>query len=137
MLFLEGRQEQVARALRREMEVASETARFRTGGRAARQGAVHRADDGKPEDGRVLPAADEDVLGYARSGSEAAVQLFAIREGKTISRDVFVLENLGDGPDEEAHLGVREAVLRRRRVRAAASARPAGAPRRARTGGCS
>jgi len=43
-----------------------------------------------------------DVLGFARSGGEAAVQLFAIRDGKTISRDVFLLENLADGPDEEA-----------------------------------
>ena len=43
-----------------------------------------------------------DVLGFARSGNEAAVQLFAIRDGKTVSRDVFQLENLGDGPDEEA-----------------------------------
>ena len=43
-----------------------------------------------------------DVLGFARSGNEAAVQLFAIRDGKTVSRDVFLLENLGDGPDEEA-----------------------------------
>ena len=34
--------------------------------------------------------------------SEAAVQLFAIRDGKTVSRDVFLLENLGDGPDDEA-----------------------------------
>ena len=43
-----------------------------------------------------------DVLGFARSGNGAAVQLFAIRDGKTVSRDVFQLENLGDGPDEEA-----------------------------------
>ena len=43
-----------------------------------------------------------DVLGFARSGGEAAVQLFAIRDGKTVNRDVFLLENLGDGPDDEA-----------------------------------
>jgi excinuclease ABC subunit C len=43
-----------------------------------------------------------DVLGYARAGNQAAVQLFAIRDGKTVSRDVFQLENLGDGPDHEA-----------------------------------
>ena len=43
-----------------------------------------------------------DVLGFARSGNEAAVQLFAIRDGKTVDRDVFLLENLGDGPDDEA-----------------------------------
>jgi excinuclease ABC subunit C len=32
-----------------------------------------------------------DVLGYARSGKEAAVQLFAIRDGKTLNRDIFLL----------------------------------------------
>jgi len=30
------------------------------------------------------------------------VQLFAIRDGKTTNRDIFLLENLGDGSDEEA-----------------------------------
>ena len=35
-------------------------------------------------------------------GNGAAVQLFAIREGTTIARDVFLLENVGDSPDEEA-----------------------------------
>ncbi len=43
-----------------------------------------------------------DVLGYARSGSGAAVQLFAIRDGTTVARDIFLLENVGDLPDEEA-----------------------------------
>jgi excinuclease ABC subunit C len=42
------------------------------------------------------------VLGYARSGKEAAVQLFAIRGGKMMSRDIFMLENLGDASNEEA-----------------------------------
>jgi excinuclease ABC subunit C len=43
-----------------------------------------------------------DVLGYARSGKEAAVQLFAIRDGKTTSRDIFLLENVAGASDEEA-----------------------------------
>jgi excinuclease ABC subunit C len=43
-----------------------------------------------------------DVLGYARQGNGAAVQLFAIREGTTIARDIFLLENVGNSPDEEA-----------------------------------
>ena len=43
-----------------------------------------------------------DVLGYARSGKEAAVQLFAIRDGKTLNRDIFLLENVADDTDEEA-----------------------------------
>jgi excinuclease ABC subunit C len=43
-----------------------------------------------------------DVLGFARQGGGAAVQLFAIREGTTIARDVFLLENVGDSTDDEA-----------------------------------
>ena len=56
MLFLEGRQEQVARALRRDMETASEALAVRAGGRPARQDARHRADHGEPEDGRLRQA---------------------------------------------------------------------------------
>ncbi len=83
-----------------------------------------------------------DVLGFARSGNEAAVQLFAIRDGKTISRDVFQLENLGDGPDEEAlsaflrqyyatagSIPPRVLVPRRPAGRRGAGGVPAGAPR--------
>src|SRR6478752_22945 len=101
MLFLEGRKEQVARALRKEMQVASDTLEFE---RAAALRDKVRAIERTMEDQKMaaFKRADEDVLGYARSGNEAAVQLFAIREGTTVSRDVFVLENLGDGPDEEA-----------------------------------
>jgi excinuclease ABC subunit C len=43
-----------------------------------------------------------DVLGYARQGGGAAVQLFAIRNGTTVARDIFLLENVGDAPDVEA-----------------------------------
>ena len=53
-----------------------------------------------------------DVLGYARQGGGAAVQLFAIRDGTTVARDVFLLENVGDSTDEEALVRVRQAVLR-------------------------
>jgi excinuclease ABC subunit C len=101
MLFLDGRKEQVARTLRKEMQFASDTLEFE---RAAALRDKVRAIERTMEDQKMaaFKRADEDVLGYARSGNEAAVQLFAIREGTTVSRDVFVLENLGDGPDEEA-----------------------------------
>ena len=42
-----------------------------------------------------------DVVGFARSGGEAAVQLFTIRDGRTVARDVYLVENAGDGPDED------------------------------------
>jgi excinuclease ABC subunit C len=45
---------------------------------------------------------EQDVLGFARSGAEAAVQLFAVRDGKLVARDVFVLENVAGAADDEA-----------------------------------
>jgi excinuclease ABC subunit C len=101
MLFLEGHQEQVSRSLHREMEAASEALAFeRAAALRDKVRAIERTMESQKMAGfakRVL-----DVLGYARSGKEAAVQLFAIRDGKTTSRDIFLLENLGDGSDEEA-----------------------------------
>ena len=101
MLFLDGRQEQVARSIRREMVAASDATQYE---RAAALRDKVRAIERTMEAQKMAGFArrELDVLGFARSGNEAAVQLFAIRDGKTVSRDVFQLENLGDGPDEEA-----------------------------------
>ncbi|MFN8621765.1 MAG: excinuclease ABC subunit UvrC [Chloroflexota bacterium] len=101
MLFLEGRQEQVAKALRKDMETASEALQFE---RAAALRDKMRAIERTMEAQKMAGFARRqlDVLGFARSAGEAAVQLFAIRDGKTVNRDVFLLENLGDGADEEA-----------------------------------
>jgi excinuclease ABC subunit C len=101
MLFLEGRQEQVARRLRSDMLAASETTDYE---RAAALRDKIRAIERTMESQKMaaFARADTDVLGYARQGAWAAVQLFAIRDGKTVARDVFVLENVGDGSDDEA-----------------------------------
>src|SRR4029078_3730746 len=37
----------------------------------------------------------------ARQKNQAAIQLFAIRDGKAIGRDVFLLDAAHDAPDEE------------------------------------
>ena len=101
ILFLEGRQEQVARALRGEMAIASERQDYE---RAAALRDKVKAVERTMESQKMAAFArvDQDVLGFARDGGEAAVQLFAIRGGKTVGRDVFLLENLGDEPEEEA-----------------------------------
>jgi excinuclease ABC subunit C len=101
MLFLEGHQEQVSRSLRSEMEVAADALEFE---RAAALRDKVRAIERTMESQKMAGFAKRrlDVLGYARSGNEAAVQLFAIRDGKTMSRDIFLLENVADGTDEEA-----------------------------------
>jgi len=101
MLFLEGHQEQVSKALTAEMEAAAEGLEFeRAAALRDKVRAIERTMESQKMAGfakRVL-----DVLGYARSGAAAAVQLFAIRDGKTLSRDIFLLENVADGSDEEA-----------------------------------
>ena len=101
MLFLEGHQEQVSKALTEDMEAAAEALEFeRAAALRDKVRAIERTMESQKMAGfakRVL-----DVLGYARSGKEAAVQLFAIRDGKTLSRDIFLLENVADDTDEEA-----------------------------------
>jgi excinuclease ABC subunit C len=101
MLFLEGHQEQVSRALRADMEAAAEALEFE---RAAALRDKVRAIERTMESQKMAGFAKRnlDVLGYTRSGKEAAVQLFAIRDGKTLSRDIFLLENVADDTDEEA-----------------------------------
>ena len=101
ILFLEGRQEQVVRSLRTEMEAASDELRFE---RAAALRDTIRAVERTMETQKMagLGRRSLDVLGFARSGAEAAVQCFVVREGRTIGRDVHVVENVADGSDEEA-----------------------------------
>ena len=101
MLFLEGKQELVVRRLRQEMGQASDALDYE---RAADMRDKLRAVERTMESQKMAAFArtELDVLGYARSGGGAAVQLFAIREGTTIARDVFLLENVGDSTDDEA-----------------------------------
>ena len=60
-----------------------------------------------------------DLLGLARQGNGAAVQLFAVRDGKTVARDVFLLEAAREAPDDEALAGfLKQYYARARRSRA-------------------
>jgi excinuclease ABC subunit C len=101
MLFLEGRSEQVAKRLREEMTRASESTDYE---RAADMRDKLRAIERTMESQKMAAFAktELDVLGYARQGGGAAVQLFAIRDGTTVARDIFLLENVGESADVEA-----------------------------------
>jgi excinuclease ABC subunit C len=101
LLFLEGRQEQVARRLRADMTAASEATDYeRAGALRDKLRAIERTMESQKM--AAFARADSDVLGYARQGAWAAVQLFAIRDSKTVGRDVFLLENVGADSDDEA-----------------------------------
>ena len=89
--FLEGRQEVVARALTDQMHAASEATEYE---RAAALRDKVRAIERTMESQKMAAHAstEEDVLGLARQDHQAAVQLFAVRGGKMVGRDVFLLD---------------------------------------------
>jgi len=99
-LFLEGRHEAVARQVRADMVAASEAQEYE---RAASLRDKLRAIERTMESQKMAAysRAEADVLGLARRDAQAAVQLFAVREGKLIGRDVFLLDASRDVPDAE------------------------------------
>jgi excinuclease ABC subunit C len=99
-LFLEGRQETLVRALRREMDAAAERTEYE---RAAALRDKVRAIERTMESQKMAAFArtDLDCVGLARQGAQAAVQLFTVRNGKLIGRDVYLLDALPEVPDDE------------------------------------
>ena len=89
--FLEGRQEVVARELSRQMQAASEATEYE---RAAALRDKVRAIERTMESQKMAAHAttEEDILGLARQDTQAAVQLFVVRGGKMVGRDVFLLD---------------------------------------------
>jgi len=89
--FLEGRQEVVARELTAQMQAASEATEYE---RAAALRDKVKAIERTMESQKMAAhsTTEEDVLGLARQDTQAAVQLFAVRGGKMVGRDVFLLD---------------------------------------------
>ena len=89
--FLEGRQEVVARELTKQMQAASEATEYE---RAAALRDKVKAIERTMESQKMAAHAttEEDVLGLAREDNQAAVQLFAVRGGKMVGRDVYMLD---------------------------------------------
>ena len=89
--FLEGRQDAVARELTRQMQEAAEATEYeRAGVLRDKVKAIERTMESQKMAAHAVT--EEDVLGLARQESQAAVQLFAVRGGKMVGRDVFLLE---------------------------------------------
>jgi excinuclease ABC subunit C len=99
-LFLEGRQESLVKALRDDMRRASERQDYE-------QAAIDRdkikAIERTMESQKMAAFArtDLDLLGLARRDNQAAVQLFVIRGGKALGRDVFLLDTPRGTTDAE------------------------------------
>jgi excinuclease ABC subunit C len=89
--FLEGRQEDVVRELTRQMQAASEATEYE---RAAALRDKIKSIERTMESQKMAAhrTTEEDVLGLAREDNQAAVQLFAVRGGKMVGRDVYLLD---------------------------------------------
>ena len=99
-LFLEGRQETLVKALEKEMAGAAERTDYE---RAAILRDKIRAIERTMESQKMAAFAktELDLVGLARQDNQAAVQLFAIRAGKMIGRDVFLLDAAREASDDE------------------------------------
>jgi excinuclease ABC subunit C len=103
-LFLEGRQESLVKALRDDMGRASERQEYE---RAAAMRDKVKAIERTMESQKMAAFArtDLDLVGLARRDNQAAVQLFVIRGGKAIGRDVFLLDVPKNTADDEVLSG--------------------------------
>jgi excinuclease ABC subunit C len=99
-LFLEGRQETVAKALTAEMKAASDRTDYE---QAAVLRDKVRAIERTMESQKMAAfrRTELDLVGLAREDNQAAIQLFAIRNGQAVGRDVFLLDAVREAPDEE------------------------------------
>ena len=87
-------------ARRREMRSASERTDYE---RAATIRDKIRAIERTMESQKMaaFKRTELDIVGLARQDNQAAIQLFAIRDGKMIGRDVFLLDAAHEASDEE------------------------------------
>ncbi|MDD5288191.1 MAG: excinuclease ABC subunit UvrC [Dehalococcoidales bacterium] len=90
ILFLEGRQEKVARELEQQMKVAAEAMDFERAARLRDQiEAIKSVVAGQKIAAKV--SGEEDVIAFATDRDLAYVQVFFIRDSKLIGRESFVL----------------------------------------------
>jgi excinuclease ABC subunit C len=99
-LFLEGNAETLLQGLKHEMHVASEAEQYE---KAAVVRDKIRSIERTMESQKMAAFArtELDLVAMARKDDQAAVQLFVVRNGKMLGRDVFFLEAHHDVPDDE------------------------------------
>jgi excinuclease ABC subunit C len=107
VLFLEGRQETLVKALEQDMAEAAERTEYE---RAAVLRDKIRSIERTMESQKMAAFArtELDLVGIARQDNQAAVQLFVVRDGKLVGRDVFLLDAVREAPDDEVLNGFLE-----------------------------
>ena len=98
--FLEGRNDDLAAELTREMEAAAEETKFERA--AALRDRVQALNTIRERQQMIsTDEADADIVGVVRQGSEACVQLFFVRKGRLLGRESFFFERVAGWSDGE------------------------------------
>ena len=106
-LFLEGRQETLVKALGAEMTAAAERTDYEQAGSLRDKiRAIERTMESQKME--AFARTELDLIGMARQDNQAAIQLFVVRDGKLIGRDVYLLDAVREAPDDEVLSGFLE-----------------------------
>ena len=100
IMFLEGRTDEIQRDLKRSMQEASANLEYERSARLRDQvQAIDRTTERQVME--VRDRTDMDVFGLAREEQEAYVQVFFLRKGLIVGRDIFQLDGTKDETDSE------------------------------------
>ncbi|MBI2494291.1 MAG: excinuclease ABC subunit UvrC [Candidatus Rokubacteria bacterium] len=100
MRFLEGRDEDLALRLTREMEAAAAEMKFERAGVLRDQ--IQSLNKVR-ERQKIISTdeVDQDVLGVVRQGSDACVELFFVRRGRLVGQEAFFFDKVAGWTDGE------------------------------------
>jgi excinuclease ABC subunit C len=99
-LFLEGRTPELARTLKARMEQAATKERFEDAARW--RDLLRTIEDYRDRPGAISTALeDQDVVGLARAGGQAAVYVFFMRKGKIRNSAAHIVDGPAGAPDAE------------------------------------
>jgi excinuclease ABC subunit C len=100
MRFLEGKDEDLARSLAREMEAAAAETKFE---RAALLRDQIQSLNKVRERQKIISTdqVDQDVVGVVRQGSDACVELFFVRKGRLVGQEAFFFDRVAGWADGE------------------------------------
>ena len=98
--FLEGKSDDLAARLTREMELAAEEMKFE---RAAVLRDQIQSLNRVRERQKIISVEelDQDVLGVVRQGGDACVELFFVRKGRLVGQEAFFFDKVQGWPDGE------------------------------------
>lgn len=100
LMFLTGRDQDLTRRLRDEMEAAASTRDFERAAR--RRDQIQLLESArKPQSVMSLSARDSDIAGIARHGNDVEVAVLLLRGGRVVGKESFVMARGGAGSDAD------------------------------------